>query len=740
MAPAFLLLIAAARSGAAATIPTVRAVEQGSLAMTPDGQLEERLALNRDLPSALLAVPLEGTLRIEDWPVSPGVRETMTLVRHDVYAPGARVVKIAPEGEVEVPHSRLVFFWGSDADGAARVVVSVDPGDRSLRGMAITEAGNLELAPTGAPSSRSYRLAIPDTIAAAGASRTWTCGEEALPPPPPPGPRTTLEHTEALAASFTKSAVIAVDTDNEFMQLKFSDDTTAAANYIATLFADMNVVYERDVSLHLLEGYTILRVSSVSDPYATSGGGNADGTKLNEFTSYWSAHYGAVRRTLAAMLSGKQGGGGASGIAWIGGLCSTGFGYSFNQVFISNNPSADVQIVAHEIGHNFSSPHTHCYAPPADMCYNAEGGCYSGATSCPAAQTYQGVTNVRGTMMSYCHLLGGCSVSYVFHPRTMSEYFNNAIAGASSCIFGVGGSLPPAPAVTGIVPASGLIAGGTPVTISGTNFSASPTVAFVDLTGSVSVAVGTATAGTITATTPAHAVGLVDVVVMNSDYQTGTLRNGFNYVTGPPTATGVTPSFGPVAGGTLLTIAGTSFVSGASVTVGGTAATAVTVVNSTTLKATTAAHAAGTVDIVATFPGPQMTTLPASFTYSSGTGLFTLTPCRVIDTRNPAGPLGGPALAAAANRTFAVAAQCSIPSTARAISANVTVTQPSAAGDIRIFAAGGALPLTSAINYQAGQTRANNALIPLGPGGLTVRCDQPSGTVQLIVDVNGYYQ
>src|SRR5215831_5708921 len=211
---ALLVLIMATHSAPATPIPTLRAVEQGSLAMSPNGQLEERLTLNRDLPSALLAVALEGSVRLEDWPVSPGVRETVTLVRHDVYAPGARVVKIAPEGEVEVPHSRLVFFWGSDAEGTARVVISIDPGERSLRGTAITEAGTHELAPAGAASSRAYRLAVPDAVDAAGDSRAWTCGEETLPPLPPPGARTTLEHTEALAASFTKSAVIAVDTDN----------------------------------------------------------------------------------------------------------------------------------------------------------------------------------------------------------------------------------------------------------------------------------------------------------------------------------------------------------------------------------------------------------------------------------------------------------------------------------------------------------------------------------------------
>jgi hypothetical protein len=204
---------------------------------------------------------------------------------------------------------------------------------------------------------------------------------------------------------------------------------------------------------------------------------------------------------------------------------------------------------------------------------------------------------------------------------------------------------------------------------------------------------------------------------------------------------GVTPSFGSTTGGTLLTIVGSSFQSGATVSVGGVAATGVVVVNSATLTATTGAHSAGAVDVVVTNPDTQSATLTGGFTYNSGVSFYTVTPCRVLDTRNPTGPLGAPAVVANADRAFTVTGQCGIPATARAISANVTITQPSSVGDLRLSAAGGALSLTSSINYRAGQTRANAAVIPLGAAGaLSVHCDQPSGTVQFIIDVNGYFQ
>jgi glucose/arabinose dehydrogenase len=119
----------------------------------------------------------------------------------------------------------------------------------------------------------------------------------------------------------------------------------------------------------------------------------------------------------------------------------------------------------------------------------------------------------------------------------------------------------------------------------------------------------------------------------------------------------------------------------------------------------------------------------------------TLTPCRVADTRNAAGPYGGPALIANTTRTFTMTGRCGIPATARAVSLNVTVTQPTALGDLRLFPGGAQLPGTSTINFNAGQTRANNALLPLNTAGdLSVRCVMPTGSVHLVLDVNGYME
>jgi streptogramin lyase len=120
---------------------------------------------------------------------------------------------------------------------------------------------------------------------------------------------------------------------------------------------------------------------------------------------------------------------------------------------------------------------------------------------------------------------------------------------------------------------------------------------------------------------------------------------------------------------------------------------------------------------------------------------YSVAPCRVVDTRNANGPYGGPALVANVNRTFVFSGQCGIPVGAKAVVLNVATTGPTAGGDLRLFPGGSSLPLTSAINYNAGKTRANDAIIRLGAGGdLVVHVDQPSGTVHAILDVTGYFQ
>jgi len=99
------------------------------------------------------------------------------------------------------------------------------------------------------------------------------------------------------------------------------------------------------------------------------------------------------------------------------------------------------------------------------------------------------------------------------------------------------------------------------------------------------------------------------------------LRMPARYVTGetepaaPPTLTSIDPDTGSVDGGDSVTITGTDFVDGATVTFGGSSATSVVVVSDTSITCVTPAHAAAAVDVVVTNPDAQSDTLASGFTY-----------------------------------------------------------------------------------------------------------------------------
>jgi Calx-beta domain-containing protein len=123
---------------------------------------------------------------------------------------------------------------------------------------------------------------------------------------------------------------------------------------------------------------------------------------------------------------------------------------------------------------------------------------------------------------------------------------------------------------------------------------------------------------------------------------------------------------------------------------------------------------------------------------------FTLTPCRLLDTRNPNGPSGGPALAANANRNFPTLGLCGIPSDAKAIAIIATTVSQTDFGDLRLYPADALLPAASTINFAVNHVRANNAIVPLGTAGqVGVQCDMPpgsTGTTHFLMDVFGYFK
>ena len=224
----------------------------------------------------------------------------------------------------------------------------------------------------------------------------------------------------------------------------------------------------------------------------------------------------------------------------------------------------------------------------------------AGATVTFGSAAATGVTVVNGTTITATTPVGsagGVTVT-VTNPGGQSGSLGSAFTYLAQ------------PTVSSVSPNSGSTAGGTAVTITGTNFAAGAMVTFG---GAAATNVAVTNSTTITATTPGGSAGAVTVTVTVSG-QSGNLTSGFTYVVAP-TVSSVSPNSGSTVGGTAVTITGTNFAAGATVTFGSAAATGVTVVNGTTITATTPAHAAGAVTVVVTVNG-QSGSLATGFTYN----------------------------------------------------------------------------------------------------------------------------
>jgi IPT/TIG domain/FG-GAP repeat len=155
------------------------------------------------------------------------------------------------------------------------------------------------------------------------------------------------------------------------------------------------------------------------------------------------------------------------------------------------------------------------------------------------------------------------------------------------------------PTVTNVNPNAGPEAGGTSVTITGTNFTGATAVHFGEA-AATEVTVKSATE--ITVKSPAHEAGTVCVTVINPGGASAASSGcQFSYVPPPPIVTNVNPYGGPEAGGTSVTITGTDFTGVTAVKFGSTGATSFTVNSASSVTAVSPAGS-GTVDVTVTTP------------------------------------------------------------------------------------------------------------------------------------------
>lgn len=357
------------------------------------------------------------------------IRVTLDLERFDILAPGAIVVEGTADGDRPMPPSDLVLLKGTivGEDDSSTAFVSV--GRYGVNGF-VSRDGFLYSISSGPYAGilgpdRPIAVTPASDLPVGGAMNcAWTPDDPKL---NPPYADAGLPEPVSLATPRGGScalALIAVDTDYEFTANLFGGNTAAAADYALTLHAAVSTVYERDVEVAQAVSY--LRVwGSDSDPYGTGD----IGAFLDQLRIFWGGQMSGVSRTVTHGLSGRGLGG---GVAYVNVLCNTGWGYGVSTNLAGSFPipladhrggNWDPFVVAHELGHNFGTGHTHdSYDPVIDGCGNGD---------CSAAW--------GGTIMSYCHGCAGgmANIVMAFHPR-VQQVIEATVAGAG-CITDIPG-------------------------------------------------------------------------------------------------------------------------------------------------------------------------------------------------------------------------------------------------------------------------------------------------------------
>jgi hypothetical protein len=367
---------------------------------------------------------------VRDFPIGDARTGDLELDRFEPFAPDARAEIVEPGGPRPLTLPDDVYFRGRVA-GDPTSLAFVVAGRRKVHGFVVENGQVFPFGPDVHGSHRAYALANadPQRNPPPGDFCVNDLQPEAVAMPDDELARIAALPEAAAAPGTLKQADVAIETDRE-LRTKFTTDAQAL-QYLASLAAAATAIYERDVAVRLRFSYIRLWGAAPADPYSST---NPSGT-LAELRSYWNDPANGMAqiagpRTVVHMLSGKPVQG---GVAYVNALCSQPYGYGVSQVhgsFDLANPSGiwDVVVATHELGHNFGSPHSHCYSPPVDRCYASEAGCYSGP-----------VVASRGTIMSYCHLrAGGLSNLDLLFGDVVSAQISTRVA-AASCLATVPG-------------------------------------------------------------------------------------------------------------------------------------------------------------------------------------------------------------------------------------------------------------------------------------------------------------
>ena len=258
--------------------------------------------------------------------------------------------------------------------------------------------------------------------------RTFTCGVEEQ--ADLPQAQHDHGHGSLRSSSILECVEVGIEVD-QFTYQTLGSNLDDAVDWALAILASVDQIYRNELNDLVTLEARFLHVWESPDPYITVT--NDGGGILGAFNAEWNnnPNFNSIPLDLKHFFTTRTNIG-TGGIAYLNGLCNSyNAGVSGNlttaTTYDLNTYAWNLDVVAHEIGHNCGSNHTHwCGWPggPIDNCGSYEGDC-TGYTDNPTGQL--------GTIMSYCHAIAGGSKTLTFHPlvedNALIPTFN-----AASCI------------------------------------------------------------------------------------------------------------------------------------------------------------------------------------------------------------------------------------------------------------------------------------------------------------------
>ena len=347
---------------------------------------------------------LEGQPQLEVFPGGLGQSIQLTLRPTEVTREDSVAELRGPDGAKLQIHGRVQAWTGASDDSAWRAFVAQSP-DGAIGWIESTrDARRFVL--EGADPDAVGLVEGPWQFVPAGPAAAWPLDDfcTAL---EIPGGGDGGGGLAGFGPAIRREFTIALDVDNEFRAI--FPDAQATLDYLVALYAAIDAIYENDAGFGLRLG--LVRIWEEPDPWDAS-------DPLGPFRDWWVANEVNTPRDLAQLVSARRNLP-YGGVAWLNAVCNHDYGYSvvgYMNGRIASGTSAnpgnwDINVAAHELGHNLGTHHTHAY----------------GLDTCDQGQIR------RGTIMSYCHVVSGASSNIDNRFHAMCAQYMRTLVATAGC-------------------------------------------------------------------------------------------------------------------------------------------------------------------------------------------------------------------------------------------------------------------------------------------------------------------